>query len=82
MTNINATNLRKNLFEVLDQTIRFNEPVNISTKNGNAVILSEEDYNGLMETLYLSTIPGLEKKIIDGLNVPLSDCVSENEVSW
>ncbi|MDD4565867.1 MAG: type II toxin-antitoxin system Phd/YefM family antitoxin [Eubacteriales bacterium] len=82
MLNINITNFRKNLFGVLEQTIKFNEPVNISTKDGNAVILSEEDYNGLMETLYLTSIPGMKEKLIEGLNTPISECIPENEVEW
>lgn len=82
MLNTNITNFRKNIFSILEQTIRFNEPVNISTKDGNAVILSEEDYNGLMETLYLSSVPDMKEKIIEGLHTPLDECLSENEVEW
>ena len=82
MLNINATNLRKNLFSMLEQAIRFNEPVNVSTKDGNAVILSEEDYNSLTETLYLSSIPGMRQTIQEGLNTPVPGCVPENEVEW
>lgn len=82
MLNTNITNFRKNIFEILEQTIKFNEPVNISTKDGNAVVLSEEDYNGLMETLYLSSAPGMKKTITDGLQTPLSECLSEDEVQW
>ena len=51
MLNTNITNFRKNIFELLEQTIRYNEPVNSSTKAGNAVLISEEDHNSLMETL-------------------------------
>ena len=50
MRNINITHFRKNIFDLLEQTIRFNEPINVTTKNGNAVVLSEEDYNSLTET--------------------------------
>lgn len=82
MVNTNITNFRKNIFGLLEQTIKFNEPVNISTKDGNAVIISEDDYNGLMETLYLSSIPKMEDTIIEGLKTPLNDCVSEQEVQW
>ncbi len=82
MVNTNITNFRKNIFGILEQTIKFNEPVNISTKDGNAVILSEEDYNGLVETLYLSSIPTMKEKIIEGLRTPLDECVSEDEVQW
>ena len=62
MLNTNITNFRKNIFGLLEQTIKYNEPMNVSTKDGNAVILSEEDYNGLMETLYLSSIPGMKER--------------------
>ena len=82
MLNTNITNFRKNIFAILEQTIKYNEPVNIITKSGNAVIISEEDYNGLMETLYLSSIPNIKEKIIDGMNTPLNECIPENEVEW
>jgi hypothetical protein len=82
MLNTNITNFRKNIFGLLEQTIKFNEPVNVSTKDGNAVIISEEDYNGLMETLYISSIPNMKEKIIEGLNTPISECVAEDEVEW
>lgn len=81
MLNTNITNFRKNIFGILENTIKFNEPVNISTKEGNAVIISEEDYNGLMETLYLSSVP-MKEKIIEGLHTPLNECLSETEVQW
>lgn len=82
MINMNVTNFRKNIFELLEQTIKFNEPVNISTKDGNAVILSEEDYNGLIETLTISSIPMMKEKIISGLKTPIEECISEDEVQW
>ena len=46
----------------------------------NEVIDSEEDYNGLMETLYLSSIPGMKEKIVEGLNTSLEDCIPEDQV--
>ena len=82
MLNTNATNFRNNMFEMLEQTIKFNEPINISTKNGNAVVISEEDYNNLMETLMLISIPGMKEKITEGLKTPLDECLSEDEVEW
>ena len=62
MTNVNVTNFRKDIYELLEQTIKFNEPINISTKNGNAVVLSEEDYRGLMETVYILNITKKRQK--------------------
>ncbi len=82
MLNTNVTNFRKNIFSLLEQTIKYNEPVNISTKEGNAVVISEEDYNGMMETLYLSSNPEQREKIIEGLHTSLDECLKENEVEW
>lgn len=77
MININITNFRKNLFGMLEQTIKYNEPINISTKEGNAVIFSEDDYNVLMETLYLCSIPNMYERIMEGLKTPVDECISE-----
>ena len=54
MTHTNITSFRKDIYNLLEQTIKYNEPINITTKNGNAIVLSEEDYNNIMETLYIS----------------------------
>ena len=59
MINTNVTNFRKQIFELIDQTVKYNEPINISTKSGYAVLISEEDYNNLVETMYLNSIPGM-----------------------
>ena len=82
MLNINVTNFRKNIFGILEQTIKFNETVNITSKEGNAVILSEEEYNSMMETLYLYSMPATKEKIVEGLNTSIDDCVPESEVEW
>ena len=81
MTNVNITNFRKNVFGFIEQVVEFNDVVNVATKNGNAVILSEEDYNSLMETMYLISA-GLRDSIGEGMETPLSDCVPESEVEW
>lgn len=60
----------------------YNDVVNINTKNGNAVVISEDDYNGLLETLYLSNDPKVKNEIITGKNTPLEDCVDESEIDW
>lgn len=82
MTNINVTNFRKDIYTLLEQTINFNEPINISTKNGNAVVLSEEDYNSLMETVYIMSVPGLKDEILKRANNEENEFVSEEEVEW
>ena len=82
MLNTNISNFRKNVFTMLEQTIKYNEPVNVSTKDGNAVILSEQDYNNLMETLNLISIPGMKEIITEGLRTPSTECLTEDEVDW
>lgn len=79
MSTTNATNLRKHLFDYLNSAIEFNDIIKVNTKKGNAVILSEQEYNGLMETLYLCSVPGMKERLTDGLNATLEDCV---EFKW
>lgn len=82
MTTTNITNFRKNAFQYVEQTIKFNEPLDISTKDGSAVLLSKEDYSGMMETLYLVSVPGMREKIMSGIAEPLSECVDESALEW
>lgn len=70
MTNTNISNFRKDLFSYVEQTVKYNEPVNVSTKIGNVVLLSESDYEGLMETLYLYSIPGMVESILASKDEP------------
>ncbi len=81
MTTTNITNFIKDVQELLNNTIKYNEPLNITTQNGNAVILSETDYNNLMETIYISSMPKLKKDIIEGLKEPIDDCIEEEKVN-
>jgi PHD/YefM family antitoxin component YafN of YafNO toxin-antitoxin module len=82
MTTTTITNFRKNVYSLVENTVRFNEPVNITTKDGNAVMISEEEYLGLLESLYLTSVPGMKEKLVEGLNTPLSETVPEEEVAW
>ena len=82
MTNVNITNFRKNIYEMIETTIEYNEPLNITTKKGNAVVLSEEDYNSLIETLYITSVPNLKEELIKRANDNEEEFVSEDEVKW
>lgn len=62
----NITELRKNLYNAVDSVIEYNEPIQITSKKGNAVLISEDDYNSLIETVYIMSNPGLVKKIKEG----------------
>lgn len=79
MTNTNVTTFRKDIYNLLEQTIKYNEPLNISTKNGNVVVLSEEDYNNIMETLYIMSVSGLKDEIIE--RSKSDDFVNESDKS-
>lgn len=61
VTNISV--LRKNLFSSIDNVIEYNDSITVSTKNGNAVIISEAEYNAMLETIFLVSQKGLVEKI-------------------
>lgn len=79
MMNINITNARAELFKLASSCIKYNNVININTKEGNVVMISEEDYNNLIETLYLAGIPNLLESIVEGVNTPLEDC---EKIEW
>ncbi|MEG0403862.1 MAG: type II toxin-antitoxin system Phd/YefM family antitoxin [Anaerorhabdus sp.] len=74
MTTTNATNLRKNLYETLDTTIKYNETITVNTKYGNAIIISEDEYNSLVETVYLTSLPNYVKEIKKADKEPMNKC--------
>lgn len=82
MITVNASTFRKDLYNMLEQTVRYNEPLNVTTKHGNAVLLSEQDYNNMMETLYLESVPGMVDKILAAANEPEEDETPLSEVEW
>ena len=64
VTNISV--LRKNLFSSIENVIEYNDSITVNTKKGNAIIISEEEYNALLETIYLISQKGLVRKIKEG----------------
>lgn len=82
MANTNITSLRKNLYSTIDSVIKYNEVINVSTKDGNAVIISEEDYNNMIATIELSSNQKLKQKLLDGKNTKIEDCIDIDEVKW
>lgn len=82
MTTMTATKLRNNIFEVLNNTAKYNALVNVTTKEGSVVIMSEADYRGLMETVYLHSQPGLVEKILKNTAEPVYEGVDADEVDW
>ena len=68
-----ASKARENLYRLIDTVAENNSEIYITGKRHNAVMISEEDYNGIKETLYLLSIPGMRKSIVEGMNTPSSE---------
>ena len=82
MTMATITNFRKNLFSYVGNAIRYNDPVFVSTKEGNAVLLSEEEYNGMLATLELMAVPGEVEQIKEAASAPDDDFVQAEDIGW
>ena len=80
MTTITATEARKLLYKLVDDVSGSHEPVQITGKRGNAVLVGEDDWQAVQETLYLVSIPGMRESIIEGMATPVDECA--NELDW
>jgi len=79
MRNINISNFRKDIFTYVNEAIEYNEPINVSAKNGNIVVINEEEYNGMIETLHLLGVPKMRKILLEGMEVSREELV---EIDW
>ena len=77
MTTISATEARSKMYRLLDEISSSHEPVTITGKRTNAVLISEEDWRAIQETLYLLSIPGMRESIREGLQTPIEECSEE-----
>lgn len=73
---VTATEARTNLLRLLDQTAEHHEPVLITGRRNNAVLISEEDWKSLQETLYLLSVPGMRESIVAGMHAPVEEFLS------
>ncbi|MGB9005531.1 MAG: type II toxin-antitoxin system Phd/YefM family antitoxin [Candidatus Aminicenantales bacterium] len=80
MTVLKASTARAKLYRLIDEAALSHEPVLISGKRRNAVLLSEEDWRAVQETLYLLSIPGMRESIVEGLKTPISKCAKK--IAW
>lgn len=80
MPTLSATEARTKLYRLIDQTTLSHEPVVITGKRGNAVLISEEDWRSVQETMYLLNIPGMRESIRDGLATPVEEC--SEDLDW
>jgi antitoxin YefM len=77
MTVLKASAARARLYRLIDEAALSHEPVLISGKRSNAVLLSEDDWRSIQETLYLLSIPSMRESIIEGLKTPVSKCAKK-----
>ena len=80
MTILNVTEARSKLYSLIDEAATSHQPIVITGKRANAVLVSEEDWNAISETLYLLSIPGMRKSIKEGLAEDLAIC--KKELDW
>lgn len=80
MSILKATEARANLYNLIDETAESHQPIVITGKRHNAVLLSEEDWNAINETLYLVSIPGMRESIREGLETDISEC--SKDADW
>lgn len=80
MSIISATKARAQLYQLLDQVASTHEPVVITGKRSNAVLLSEEDWKSVQETLHLLSVPGMRESIRDGITEPWEE--SAEQLDW
>jgi len=80
MTTVNVTEARANLYKLIDDASVNHEPVVITGKRGNAVLLAEGDWNAINETLYLLSVPGMRESIIEGMQENLGE--TSTELEW
>jgi len=80
MPTLSATEARTKLYRLIDETSLTHEPVVITGKRGNAVLISEDDWRAIQETMFLLNIPGMRESIQEGLATPIEDC--KEEIEW
>lgn len=80
MKSITASKARANLYRLIEETSDSSEPVQITGKRVNAVLVSEQDWQAIQETMYLLSIPGMRESIREGMNTPVEEC--SEEIDW
>lgn len=79
MSGITATEARSNLYRLIDETAESHQPVVITGKRNKAVLISEEDWTAIQETLFLLSVPGMRESIREGMDTPVEECGKELE---
>ncbi len=79
MKTISITKARSNLYQLVDETAHVHQPIQITGKRSNAILLSEGDWRAIQETLFLLSIPGMRESIREGLDFPIEECSEKLE---
>lgn len=74
MTTTTITKFRQNIFEYVRSAIEFNDVIDVTTKDGSAVVMSKEDYNAMLETFQLLSVPGMPERLVEAINTPIEEC--------
>lgn len=82
MESINATNARQNLYSLVQSVNASHRPIHINSKNGNAVLLSEDDWHAIEETLFLSAIPTFVDQLKRSEKESLDDMTDADDLEW
>ena len=82
MTTLSATEARAKLHKLIDDAAVSQKPVVITGKRGNAVLLAEDDWNAINETLYLLSVPGMRGSILEGMRETLDNCAHKLDWEW
>ena len=80
MTTLSASEARAKLYKLLDEAASSHEPIQITGKRNNAVLVSEDDWRSIQETLYLLSIPDMRESIRKGLETPVEKC--SKDLKW
>jgi PHD/YefM family antitoxin component YafN of YafNO toxin-antitoxin module len=80
MKTLTGTEAIAQFYALLDEVAASHEPVLIAGKRANAVLIAEEDWRAIEETMYLLNAPGMRESIVEGLNTPADEC--SDEVAW
>jgi antitoxin YefM len=80
MTILNATEARPKLYSLIDEASETHQPIVITGKRANAVLVSEDDWNSISETLHLLSVPGMRESIQEGMAELIENC--SEELDW
>lgn len=80
MTTMTATEARRLLYSLLERVATSHEPIQITGKRGNAVLIGEEDWRAVQETLHLVSVPGMRASIMEGMQTPVEEC--DEDLDW